>query len=115
METNDTYKRYNYKLPAKIEKKFPLGRVVFTDGFLDLMMEAKLKPLWWLALHQCGIWGDLDAFDRGENDKAVNQDLRIMSVYHAEWKDERGYRCKKFYIITEHDRSATTFLLPEDY
>lgn len=112
---NDTYKRYNYKLPAKIEKKFQLGRVVLTEGMIGLIERASLEPSWWLALHQCGIWGDLDEFDRKENDRAVNQDLRIMSVYHAEWHDQKGYHCKKFYIITEHDRSVTTFLLPEEY
>jgi hypothetical protein len=58
--------------------------------------------------HQAGDWGDVSAVDREANERALIEDTRLWSVYHA----ANGM---KFWIITEADRSVTTVLLPEDY
>ena len=46
--------------------------------------------------------------DRISNELALVEDTRLLSAYHA----TTG---QKLWIITEHDRSITTILLPEDY
>ncbi len=61
-----------------------------------------------LRKHINGDWGDLDKQDKETNNLALQTDERILSAYH----DTKG---KKFYIITEADRSITTILLSDDY
>ena len=58
--------------------------------------------------HVSGDWGDLDEFDRQQNDEALKDGGRIFSAYHT----SAG---TKVWVITEADRSSTTALLPEDY
>ena len=53
-------------------------------------------------------WGDLCEEDEQENDFSVTHGFRILSSYKL---DTRA----TIWIITEADRSATTFLLPEEY
>jgi hypothetical protein len=86
--------------------KFRLGHLVTTSNAL-----AKLTPediLTGIQRHQCGDWGDVDQHDRQQNELALQQGSRLMSVYQA----ENG---TTFWLITEADRSVTTILLPEDY
>lgn len=61
-----------------------------------------------LNRHQYGDWGDCDQEDAQANDEAIAEGARIFSVYH-----DKNHR--KFWIITEADRSMTTVLLPEEY
>lgn len=82
---------------------FPLGRVVATPGALDLGV-----PLFrYLARHGTGDWGDLCPEDRALNDQSVHEGSRLFSAYETD--------AGKLWIITEADRSATTFLLPSEY
>ena len=62
----------------------------------------------YLARHQSGNWGDIDAHDRKENQRSLEQGFRLMSVYSL----STGV---KIWVITEADRSVTTILLPEEY
>jgi hypothetical protein len=87
---------------------FPLGQVVATPGALQALREAGQRPEAFLNRHIVGDWGDLDDFDRRQNDRAVHQGLRLLSAYRT----KRGVR---LWVITEWDRSATTLLLPEEY
>jgi hypothetical protein len=82
---------------------FDLGTVVATPGALALGID--FTP--YLAMHQRGYWGDVCQEDWQENDLSVKEGFRILSAY----KTEQG----KIWIITEHDRSATTVLLPAEY
>jgi len=61
-----------------------------------------------LARHAAGDWGDMDAHDRAVNDNSLKNGGIFVTIY----KDSRGVR---LYVITEHDRSRTTLLLPEEY
>lgn len=61
-----------------------------------------------MARHGAGDWGDLCEEDRQANERALEHGGRLVSVY-------RDREDTKIYIITEHDRSVTTVLLPEDY
>jgi len=83
---------------------FNLGYVVMTVGAAAL--EVDFIP--YLIRHAAGDWGELDDFDKQQNDLAVKQGLRILSAYDT----DEGVR---IWIITESDRSATTVLLPDEY
>ena len=88
------------------EVRIDLGRVCATPGALAAVDEATITAS--LYRHAVGDWGDLDAVDKVENDRAVVHGGRLVSSFLA----QNG---TKFWIITEADRSATTVLLPEDY
>ncbi len=88
------------------ERKFPLGQVVITSNAKDTLHPE--DHVMALARHAVGDWGEVGEEDRRENELSLEQGLRLLSVYH----DRND---KKFWIITEADRSATTILLPEDY
>jgi len=88
---------------------FPLGQVVSTPGAIQALMEEGTGLSGFLLRHVTGDWGDLCEADKRENDFAVSRKLRIFSAYTLP-------RAKaKIWVITEADRSATTFLLPEEY
>ena len=85
----------------------PLGKVVATPGALKHLLEAGEDPFDYLARHASGDWGDLCAFDRRQNERALREESRVFSSYET-----TAGRC---WIITEADRSVTTILLPEEY
>ncbi len=96
------------------EGKFRLGRVVATPGALQALKEAGQEAKHFLSLHASGAWGDLDAEDRKANDQAIahggdlDRQQRVLSSY-------RTAAGTKIWVITEHDRSVTTLLLPDEY
>ena len=90
----------------KSKIKFPLGQVLSTPGVLDSVPAC--ETLQALRRHASGDWGEVCEQDAQENELSLRQGFRLFSVYIS--KD--GI---KFYIITEADRSVTTFLLPEEY
>jgi hypothetical protein len=87
-------------------QKFPLGRTVITRNALSTLHADDVAVA--VRRHASGDWGECCEEDRKENELALEQELRILSVY-------RDRNDVKFWIITEADRSATTVLLPEDY
>ena len=87
-----------------LSPRFPLGKIVATPGALALGIDLNR----YLRRHHCGDWGDLDAEDKQTNEEALDQGFRILSCYQV-----GGGR--RIYIITEHDRSSTCCLLPEEY
>src|SRR4051794_13044895 len=87
-----------------LPEKFPLGRVVATPRALASISSDELQAA--LRRHHTGDWGDLDEDDRLENERSLLEGLRLLSSYETKSH-------VKFWIITEHDRSATTVLLPD--
>jgi hypothetical protein len=79
-----------------------------TEGAASLNVD--FSP--WLAMHAEGTWGELDSFDRRQNDRAVKEGLRILSAYGVPVGDGQTER---IWIITESDRSSTVILLPAEY
>ena len=54
--------------------------------------------------------------DAATNDEAVTEGNRILSAYPIDpSKPSTGYGDNTVWIITEADRSVTTFLLPSEY
>ena len=92
----------------KPEPLFDLGQIVGTPGALQALKAAELNPAELLIRHVTGDWGDLPDEDKEENALSVEKGFRIFSSY----KLESG---AKIWLITEWDRSVTTFLLPSEY
>lgn len=86
--------------------KFRLGRIVSTPSALERLTQEDI--LLGIQRHQAGDWGEVSKDDRMENELSLEIGFRLFSVYQA----ANG---TKFWIITEHDRSVTTILLPGDY
>ncbi len=87
---------------------FELGQVVATPNALAALEEANQPAIEFVMRHESGDWGELDEFDKGQNNLAVEQGTRILSAYTLSTGG-------KIWIITEADRSVTTLLLPEEY
>jgi hypothetical protein len=88
-----------------LQSRFPLGQVVITRAALDTISPDDVSRA--LARHAQGDWGDLDPEDASLNELALKAGDRLLSAY--------GNGPKRFWIITEADRSVTTVLLPTDY
>jgi len=73
-------------------------------------LESDIAPF--LARHEQGDWGEIDDFDRQQNETALKKNLRILSAYTAPLANSET---AKIWIITEADRSTTTLLLPSEY
>ena len=86
--------------------RFQPGMLVATPGALRSLHQEEVVAA--LRRHLTGDWGELDEHDRRVNEHALLHGGRLFSAYgdrHA----------KRFWIITEADRSATTILLPDEY
>ncbi len=84
---------------------FEPGQVVATPGALEAMQANSCMSLDLLVRHLSGDWG---AGDADANRQALEHGDRILSSYPL----ADG---TKIWLITEADRSVTTFLLPEEY
>lgn len=84
------------------------GQIVATPGAIEAFNASGDLPFDYLMRHLTGDGGDLDAHDLKANEVAVEQGLRILSCYRLSNET-------RVWVITEADRSATTFLLPEEY
>ena len=88
--------------------KFTPGSLYITPGASEAFKVSGDDVTGYLIRHISGDWGDVDEHDRRENELSLEHGWRILSAYRL----SNGTR---FWIITEADRSATTFLLPEEY
>jgi hypothetical protein len=94
--------------------RFPLGQIVATPGALEACPSHQLDRC--LYRHSRGYWGCVDKEDAATNDEAVKAGLRILSAYPIDdSKPCKGFGSNTLWVITEADRSATTFLLPSEY
>ena len=76
---------------------FELGQVVMTSGAAAL--DIDFTP--YLARHAAGDWGELDDFDKQQNDLAVKEGYRILSAYKVPLSNGETER---IWIISEWDR-----------
>lgn len=87
---------------------FSPGRVLATPGAMLAMEAHHILSLDLLSRHLVGDWGQVPEEDATANREALKHGSRILSSYLLD-DDVRVW------IITEADRSSTTFLLPEEY
>ena len=93
-------------MKGEVTMLFQPGHIVATPGALQ-MGEAGIDLSTYLKRHLNGDWGDLDDHDKGENEQSLDCGYRLLSAYST----PQG----KLWILTEADRSVTTFLLPSEY
>jgi hypothetical protein len=85
---------------------FNPGHILATPGALALAQQGT-NLFAYLMRHLSGDWGNLSSEDDKENDFSLEHGFRLFSAYNT----PKG----RLWIITEADRSATTFLLPDEY
>jgi len=88
---------------------FALGQIVATPGATDLLDRSGVNASDLLNRHQRGDWGVVCVADAAENRHAIQDGNRLLSAY------ELGQHKERIWVITEHDRSVTTLLLPQEY
>ena len=91
-------------------EKFSLGQLVMTRGVHSKIKEDvdfAVGVLDAFERYQRCDFGDLCEEDKTENEQALKNGNRIFAVYNI--------GNEKIWIITEHDRSVTTILFPEEY
>jgi hypothetical protein len=120
-QINFTIKRETHmKEAAKLE----LGTVVATPAAMTLAAKVAGNAHAGLMLlnglldrYKAGDWGVLDAEDVAQNDAACSADdpQRVLANYPITGGDGSVRDEGRIWIITEWDRSVTTFLLPDDY
>lgn len=86
---------------------FPLGKVSLTHGVNDLIQGQHEVLNSFLMKHVKGEWGLLDDDDKLSNEQALKYGGRLLSVYELHEI--------KIWIVTEADRSRSTFLLPWEF
>jgi hypothetical protein len=100
-----------------IRPLFELGQVVGTRAFVDLFphegQRANAVNLIMKKYH-FGDWGTVSKTSQKQNEEALNEGnpARIFAKYTI--KAQSG-KYVEIFVITEHDRSVTTLMLPSDY
>ncbi len=90
------------------------GRIVATPGALAACNIRYLTDC--LRRHLRGDWGCVADEDKASNHQALEDGARILSAYPIDPRQPcAGHGASTLWIITEADRSVTTFLLPEEY
>jgi len=92
-----------------MSRKFSSDNVVVTSGVNNWIQEDPAAEKFVddaLMAHFAGQWGEICEDDKLENEAALTEGGRLMSVFIDN---------KKIWIITEHDRSVTTVLFPDEY
>lgn len=93
---------------------FELGQIVATPGALAATTD--MQRLECLKRHSIGDWGKVCGDDWAANDQAVKDGVGVLSAYPIDpAKPCQGFGDNTLWIITEADRSVTTFLLPDEY
>jgi hypothetical protein len=88
-----------------VSGRFPLGQLVVTSNAIARLTPEEIAD--GIIRHARGDWGDISPNDAAENELSLREGLRLLSAY--------GKGDRRFWIITEADRSATTVLLPAEY
>ena len=97
--------------PIWKDKRFPLGQVVITVGVQTWLREKDSRQRFantifdCLNKHSLGDWGE--SLDKEQNDIALRTGRDSMLSVWTVGKE-------KVWIWTEHDRSATTILFPDE-
>ena len=90
---------------AMKKSKFPLGQVVITSTAAGILDSPAVNE--GLQRHARGDWGDIDPEDCCQNEVSLKDGARLMSVY--------GNGERRFWVLTEADRSSTTVMMPSNY
>lgn len=86
--------------------KFAMGLIVITPEALAVLDLQEVQSA--IMRHGNCDWGDVGREDQLANERALKNEGRLCSVFHAA-------NSRTFWIVTEGDRSVTTILLAVDY
>lgn len=86
---------------------FRLGKFYITPGALAACEDFATTPPTLITRHALGDWSEMSEDDQQANRRAIDDGSRIFSAYQV--------RNRRFFVITEADRSSTTILLAEEY
>lgn len=86
---------------------FEPGLVVGTPHAMVVLEDFHHDPLEFYSPHMRGDWGEVSSEMWDKNDVALREGLQLLSSYRVE--------SERLWIISEGDRSTTTFLLPSDF
>lgn len=90
---------------------FPVGRVVVTPAALAAFGAEPLSRA--VDRHARCDWGDIDPHDRAANERDLYDGGELLSVYRLPDATDHGAE-KRFYVLTDPDRTVTTICLPEE-
>ncbi len=88
--------------------KFDLGKILHTPGAAEALERSGQEPAFFLGKHVQGDWGDLQPEDQADNERALVEGRRLVSLFMT-------LQAEALLIITEADRSITTVLTPYEY
>ena len=88
--------------------RFSAGQIVATPGALAAMNAHDCLPLDLLRRHLSGDWGTVPREDAQANEQALKYGDRLLSSYQIAPR-------VVIWLITEADRSSSTFLRPSEY
>ncbi len=88
---------------------FSPGQIIATPGALVVLAPYEGLGFELLLRHFTGDWAGMDEDGRQDNRLGVEQGDQILSRYAL---PDNG---QEIWIVTEANRRATTFLLPEEY
>lgn len=88
--------------------RFSAGQIVATPGALAAMQAHGCLPLDLLRRHLSGDWGTVPPEDAQSNEQALKYGDRLLSSYLISPD-------VVIWLITEADRSSSTFLQPSEY
>ena len=94
--------------------KFRLGYLASTCNAFEALQRNNVTALSLLRRHLSGDWGKVSDEDAYVNDMSVQDGSRILSSYLLP-DDTTIWIITDAEIDEEHNREATTLLLPEDY
>ena len=89
------------------EPKFPLGRVVVTEGAQAALERSGQRAADFVTRHSACDWSDMDPQDAASNLRAIKRGGLIRGAY---WTSEG----ETLWLITTPDRSQTLVLIPEE-
>jgi len=92
-------------MPRTSMPQFEIGQTYATPAAAEFLTSNEATRL--LQFHTRGYWDEMDSEDILENELSVEKGFRVFSAYTV--------RGRKIWVITEADRSYTTFLFPSDY
>ena len=89
--------------------RFQPGQLVMTAGvYARIQQDAEFERQVLAAYRRYldGDWGEVDEDDAKENERSLKHGFRLLGAYTI--------NDTKIWIITEADRSQTTFVFPEE-
>jgi hypothetical protein len=92
-------------MPRTSIPQFEIGQTYATPAVAEFLANDESAKL--LQFHTRGYWDEMDSENISENEISIEKGFRVLTAYTV--------RGRKIWIITEADRSCTTFLFPCDY